>query len=336
MGHLGVTVARVVTMSTPDLTPGEPLPAEPDVRPPPAPEGAASWPEFTARLRVLYEWCGTPEYRALCGRATGLSPAAIPTLIGPNPLTRPSRSATERFVEACLRHREWPDPGGAERDRWVEHWTRLDQGVAASPPTATTADAVTASDAVTAAGTGAGDGGGGEEEEDEDEGRSGRHARRYAVIGAAAVAAALAAGVVAFVTAPAAKRPAPTPGCQYMRGTIKDTRANRTYTHLYQCPNRVHTDVYEQAGFGTRVGVLDTDPSRFVCWTRGERHPGGNDVWYYTQGDRAAQRPDLDAWGYVPASELHTGEHPDPAVTRRCPGEAKRSGHERGGRRSGT
>ncbi|MFC5750634.1 hypothetical protein [Actinomadura rugatobispora] len=144
--------------------------------------------------------------------------------------------------------------------------------------------------------------------------------RRYAVAGAAVAAVALTAGVVAFVVAPGAERPDPATHCQYMRGTIQDSRMKRTWPHLYQCPNRPHADVYEQARFGTKVGVLDTDPSWFICWTRGEPHSGGNDVWYYTRGNRAAQRPELDSWGYVPAGDLQAAEHPDPAVTRQCPG----------------
>ncbi|GAA2405892.1 hypothetical protein GCM10010191_12280 [Actinomadura vinacea] len=93
----------------------------------------------------------------------------------------------------------------------------------------------------------------------------------------------------------------------------------RTWPHLYQCPNRPRADVYEHERFGTKVGVLDTDASWFICWTRGARHSGGNDIWYYTRGDRTARRPELQAWGYVPAVELYTDRHPAPEVTRECP-----------------
>lgn len=86
--------------------------------PPPAPEDATTWPEFTDRLRALYAWCGRPKYRALCGRCHGLSPAAVSGLIGRNPLTRPPETTTERFVEACLRYRGWPDVDD-ETARWI-------------------------------------------------------------------------------------------------------------------------------------------------------------------------------------------------------------------------
>ncbi len=94
------------------------MPAVPG--PLPAPEAASSWTEFTAKLRALHEWCGRPKYRALCGRSEGLSPAAVSTLIGKNPLTRPPETATVRFVEACLRYGEvYARGGGRQMDRAV-------------------------------------------------------------------------------------------------------------------------------------------------------------------------------------------------------------------------
>ncbi|WP_433462017.1 hypothetical protein [Spirillospora sp. CA-128828] len=107
-------------------------------------------------------------------------------------------------------------------------------------------------------------------------------------------------------------------GCQQVSGSIEDSRTRRTWDHLFQCPNRPRVAVYEKAGFGTEVAVLETDPSWFICWTRGQRHSGGNDVWYYTQGDRSTGMPELDGWGYVPASDLRVGDAPDPGLTRHC------------------
>ena len=107
-------------------------------------------------------------------------------------------------------------------------------------------------------------------------------------------------------------------GCRRLTGTIDDARAKRTWPYMFQCPNRPRVGVYEKAAYGTEVAVLETDPSWFICWTRGETHRGGNDVWYYTQGDRATGRPELRGWGYVPASDLKVGKAPDPEITRRC------------------
>ncbi|WP_207939122.1 hypothetical protein, partial [Actinomadura darangshiensis] len=107
-------------------------------------------------------------------------------------------------------------------------------------------------------------------------------------------------------------------GCQRVSGTIEDSRMKRSWDHLFQCPNRPRVAVYQEAGFGTEIAVLETDPSWFICWTRGRPHSGGNDIWYYTQGDRATRMPELNGWGYVPASDLKVEDAPDPAITRRC------------------
>ncbi|MFC4051196.1 hypothetical protein ACFOY4_16005 [Actinomadura syzygii] len=293
------------------------MPAAPDPSavseppPPPAPEDAATWAEFTGRLRALYDWCGRPKYRALCSRCPGLSPATVSNLIGRNPLTTPSETATARFVEACLRYRDRPDPE-AEVARWTAHRTLIAAAAdtlapgTAMPGTAPpddetpddeTADTATAEDAATE--------------------ETGGRGRLYAAAAAVLAAGALASGVAVFVVAGGDDGEA-AEGCRPLRGTIEDSRTNQTWPDLFQCPNRPRVDVYEKAAFGTKVAVLETDPSWFICWTRGERHSGGNDVWYYTQGDRATGKPELNGWGYVPASTLRTARAPDPAITRRC------------------
>ncbi|MGW5411888.1 hypothetical protein [Actinomadura geliboluensis] len=239
--------------------------------PPPAPEDASTWAEFTARLRALHEWCGRPKYRALCGRVDGLSPAAVSTLIGKNPLTTPPETATVRFVEACLRYGE-SAAVEAEAERWGAQWRVLAAG--GSP----------------------------------------RPRRRWGRWVAAGGAVVLVAGAVVWVAVASASGE----GCRRLSGTIEDLRTKQTWQYMFQCPNRPRVGVYEKAEFGTEVAVLETDPSWFICWTRGQAHEGGNDVWYYTQGDRATGRPELYGWGYVPASELRVGQAPDPAITRHC------------------
>ena len=57
----------------------------------------------------------------------------------------------------------------------------------------------------------------------------------------------------------------------------------------------------------TRI-VHQAFPGR--CWVRGQRHAGGNNVWYFTNGD-------LDrAYGYVPASKVRTDRDPFPGLAR--------------------
>jgi len=78
--------------------------------------------------------------------------------------------------------------------------------------------------------------------------------------------------------------------------------------HLY-CGNNAPTPIYADARYGyedsaggyhrtRQVDTLRSNPSYFQCYVHGERHSGGNDVWYYTNGD------DRGAWGYVPAVEV--------------------------------
>ena len=49
-----------------------------------------------------------------------------------------------------------------------------------------------------------------------------------------------------------------------------------------------------------QVNTLETTYSWFLCWGFGERHSGGNNTWYYTQGD------DGPAKGWVAAVDMHT------------------------------
>ncbi|MFI0368215.1 hypothetical protein ACH35V_10055 [Actinomadura sp. 1N219] len=275
------------------------MPAVPVPSPPPAPEEAATWTDFTGRLRALHEWCGRPKYRALCMRCPGLSPATVSTLIGKNPLTTPPETATARFVEACLRYRDWPDDRiETEVVRWTAHRALLATGDGGAVVTRAEASSVTAVD-----GTGR-----------EGAGRGGR----WRGVVAAIVLAGAAAGVAAFVVGRGDGGGADGGQCHFLRGTIEDLRRKQTWPHMFQCPNRPGVGVYVEPGFGVKVAVLETDPSWFICWTRGEPHSGGNDVWYYTQGDRVTAMPGLYGWGYVPASDLTGDRAPDPAVTRRC------------------
>ncbi|MBF6056064.1 hypothetical protein GO002_29980 [Streptomyces eurocidicus] len=60
---------------------------------------------------------------------------------------------------------------------------------------------------------------------------------------------------------------------------------------------------YRSATRGTLVGTF----SWFACWGHGDPHPGGNDIWYWTQLDNGA-------WGNVPAVDVNTGQDPAPGL----------------------
>ncbi|MFF4183427.1 hypothetical protein ACFYZ9_09565 [Streptomyces sp. NPDC001691] len=107
-----------------------------------------------------------------------------------------------------------------------------------------------------------------------------------------------AAGLPAAVAAPA-KAAKPAAEC----GVRSDGR-------LY-CGNRAGAKGYADRSYrsatrGTLVGTF----SWFQCWGHGDPHPGGNDIWYWTQLDNGA-------WGNVPAVDVNTGQDPAPGL-REC------------------
>ncbi|MFI6388717.1 hypothetical protein ACIBHY_19535 [Nonomuraea sp. NPDC050547] len=84
-----------------------------------------------------------------------------------------------------------------------------------------------------------------------------------------------------------------------------------------KCGNYAPRPIYNKTSWGDpdnqqtwprRVDTLRSNPSWFKCYIRGEKHSGGNNVWYYTQGD------DSGRYGWVPASTLYTPKDPFPGV----------------------
>ncbi|MEU5876975.1 hypothetical protein [Spirillospora sp. NPDC047279] len=313
--------------------------------PPPDPEGVTSWSEFTARLRELYEWCDSPKYRALSGRVTGLSPAAISNLIGRNPLVRPPESASLRFIEACLRFRGHPE-AEAELARWKARWDGLaeHQGTAAQSP----ADSLAAPRAAApppAPGLD-GDQGHGSDQPPApvltsgriDAGRRRASVPPAALAGVAALVALATAAVVLVFTGDDAPEPPATGGttesgarpvsnaaageiCQPLDNDIHtDPRHRRLWKQVFRCANLPDSPLFEEPrSTSTQVGHMESIRSWFVCWIRGERHSGGNDIWYYSQGDEVSAKPEHEGWGFMPASRLLSTRHPNPGVLRQCP-----------------
>ncbi|MEV8637914.1 hypothetical protein AB0395_40320 [Streptosporangium sp. NPDC051023] len=86
------------------------------------------------------------------------------------------------------------------------------------------------------------------------------------------------------------------------------------------CGHQAGAPVYATADSASpQVGVLDGTQSWFLCWTRGQQHGGGNNVWYYTQGDRVVNNPERHGYGFVPASHLNTSNDPQDAQLAQCP-----------------
>ncbi|WP_329192765.1 MULTISPECIES: hypothetical protein [unclassified Streptomyces] len=114
--------------------------------------------------------------------------------------------------------------------------------------------------------------------------------KKFALLaGAAALTAGLTVTSLPSATAAPAK---PAADC----GVHSDGR-------LY-CGNRAGAKGYADRSYRSATrGTLNTTYSWFVCWGPGDPHPGGNNVWYWTQLDNGA-------WGNVPAVDVNTPNDP--------------------------
>ncbi|MDT0452330.1 hypothetical protein [Streptomyces hesseae] len=77
------------------------------------------------------------------------------------------------------------------------------------------------------------------------------------------------------------------------------------------CGNKAGAKGYADRSYRSATrGTLRGTFSWFQCWGHGDPHPGGNDIWYWTQLDNGA-------WGNVPAVDVKTGQDPAPGL-REC------------------
>lgn len=129
---------------------------------------------------------------------------------------------------------------------------------------------------------------------------------------AAAMCVPTASGAAAATATPAART------CYIRENTPHADTLGNTFTKDLYCEN-VPADLYGRATPSAPLtGRLKSTTSWFVCWTLGDPHPGGNNVWYYTQGDEIVQLPAVQGWGNVPANFVWTSEDPFPGLPR-CP-----------------
>ncbi len=105
------------------------------------------------------------------------------------------------------------------------------------------------------------------------------------------------------------------PRCTEKPETHSDPNTGNVWTPVWYCGNRGRATVYETASAMTPIGVMQSISSWFVCYRHGEFHGGGNDVWYYTQGDDPL--PGWESrlvWGYMPAVDVYTSTDPFPGI----------------------
>ncbi|WP_433220924.1 esterase/lipase family protein [Dactylosporangium sp. CS-047395] len=130
-------------------------------------------------------------------------------------------------------------------------------------------------------------------------------------------AAALLLLCAAFVVLPAL--PASAGTCGQTSATTVDPNTGWRFTSRWTCGNTRGARLYGDAAYGTPTAYMDSTTSWFLCYRRGEAHSGGNDVWYYTLGDRPF--PGMEArgnWGYMPAVDVYTSTDPWPGMAP-CP-----------------
>ncbi|GAB3669442.1 hypothetical protein GCM10027589_36980 [Actinocorallia lasiicapitis] len=121
------------------------------------------------------------------------------------------------------------------------------------------------------------------------------------------------------VVTPPAPSQAAKPCVEQTSTAARDPRFGRVWNTVFACTSNPGAPVYEKPDGTVIIGYLDTEQSWFVCWTRGQHHTS-DDIWYYTQGDRATAHPEHKAWGYTPSTTLtHSPAAPAPGLTRTCP-----------------
>ncbi len=104
-------------------------------------------------------------------------------------------------------------------------------------------------------------------------------------------------------------------GCTESNVTFTDPNTGVAWSPVWYCNNAAGASLFEAANHLTPIGVMTTVFSWFVCYRHGEMHRGGNDVWYYTQGDLPAPGWEArKAWGYMPAFSVFAGSDPFPGI----------------------
>lgn len=139
----------------------------------------------------------------------------------------------------------------------------------------------------------------------------------FATVGTATL---LAGGTAAIA---AAAQPADAAVCTHRTNVTHDDTNGGVYHKVWHsdsvCGNDAGAGVFALASGSLRIGTMDSTSSWFLCWVHGDQHAGGNDIWYYTQGDRVDSHPEWHAWGFMPAVNVHTTNDPGDSRLSECP-----------------
>lgn len=89
-----------------------------------------------------------------------------------------------------------------------------------------------------------------------------------------------------------------------------DPNTGQSWSQVWYCGNDASAKMYADPNDSTPVATMQSTNSWFVCYRRGEQHSGGNNVWYYSQGDTGERH----GWGYMPAVNVWTSTDPYPGI----------------------
>lgn len=104
--------------------------------------------------------------------------------------------------------------------------------------------------------------------------------------------------------------------CRESIGAPKiDPNTGISWNPVWYCANDRGAALFEGANSGAQIGYMTTIDSWFVCFRHGEVHRGGDDVWYYTQGDGTLPGwESRHAWGYMPSFYVRASTNPSPGI----------------------
>jgi triacylglycerol esterase/lipase EstA (alpha/beta hydrolase family) len=101
--------------------------------------------------------------------------------------------------------------------------------------------------------------------------------------------------------------------------SVTDPNTGWHWTTRWVCGNAKGATMYGDANPYTPTAYMDSTNSWFVCYRVGTPHAGGNNIWYYSLGDRAASGMGFRGkWGYMPAVNVYTSTDPWPGMAP-CP-----------------
>lgn len=90
----------------------------------------------------------------------------------------------------------------------------------------------------------------------------------------------------------------------------KTDPTGRSWDTTWYCENTTQARIYAGPNRDKELGYMMTVRSWFLCYRLGADHEGGNNVWYYTQGDRPVPGP----WGFMAAADVTSATHPPPEM----------------------